>query len=252
MSVPTRVRLGAAVVAALAVAACGNNDSPKPAASGTAAPPPSSAAPSASASASAAPSSDEDFFESFDSNDNDWPTRSDSDGTKLAVSGGEYRVTLPAGDIRYIRPAALANRSDVKNSVSITTKVRILSGTNYSVGLACRMNPSDKQYYIGRVFGDGTSAIVRREKDKGEHILRSSRANPVKLEEDSPIQLVLLCGEKDGKMSLAFSINGTLAVQADDSDPLPENPPGIYAVAGLNTPTSSFAFDDILVSQYKP
>jgi hypothetical protein len=53
-------------------------------------------------------------------------------------------------------------------------------------------------------------------------------------------------------MSLALSINDQIAVQADDPDPLPENPPGIYAVAGLNTPTSSFAFDDILVSKYTP
>jgi len=37
-----------------------------------------------------------------------------------------------------------------------------------------------------------------------------------------------------------------------DSDPLPENPPGIYAVAGLNTKTSSFAFDNIAVNPYTP
>ena len=197
-------------------------------------------------------SSDQDFFESFDSNDNDWPTRSDPDGTKLAVSGGRYLITLPAGSIRYIRPAALAQRSDVRRSVSVTGKVSVVSGKTYAYGLACRMSPSDKQYYIGRLFENGTSAIIRREKGKGERILKSSRANPISLPQGEPVQLVLLCGEKNGSMQLSLTVNGQVAVQADDSNPLPENPPGVYAVAGLDTKTSTFAFDDILVSQYTP
>jgi hypothetical protein len=242
-----RVRLGAAVLAALAVAACGSSNSPKPASS-PAGPTPVNSNPSAGPSATGA-----DFFDSFDDNHNDWPTRSDPDGSRLTVTGGEYDVRLPAGDIRYIRPAALADRKDLQSSVSVTGTIKILEGSNYSVGLACRMSPQDKQYYIGRVFGDGTSAIVRREKDKGEHILRSSRANPITLQQGAPLQIVLLCGKKpDGSMTLALSINDRIAVQADDPKPLPENPAGIYAVAGLKTPTSSFTFDNIQVSPYTP
>lgn len=246
MSVPTRVRLGAAIIAALTMAACGNNGSPK-AAAGAGAPPGS--APGAAASAP----NGSDFVEPFDNNDDDWPIRSDSDGTRLAVTNGEYEVTLPSGNIRYIRPAALADRQDLQSDVSVSSKVRVLDGTSYSVGLACRMDPADKQYYIGRVFRDGSSALVRREKGKGEFILRNSQANPVRVEPGGvPLQLVLLCGEKNGTMSLSLSINGTVTVQADDPTPLPDNPPGIYAVAGLNTPTSSFAFDDIRVGPYQP
>lgn len=246
MTVPKRVQFGAAMAAAGLLAACGGgSDGPS---TPTAAP--SSAAPSDSPSAT--PSAEEEFFESFDNNDNDWPTRSDPDGTKLAITGGNYQVTLPAGSIRYIRPAALAQREDVRKNVSVTGKVRVLGGKKYAFGLACRMSPSDKQYYLGRLFEDGTSAIIRREKDKGERILRSSRANPIDLTAGEPVQLVVLCGEKDGKMTVTLTVNGKQAVTADDPQPLADNPPGIYAVAGLDTPNSAFSFDDILVSPYNP
>jgi hypothetical protein len=245
MDVVSGVRLGTALLAAGALAACGGS-SPSPQASPT--PAASSAAPSASAS----PSSDTRFFESFDNNDNDWPTRTDPDGTKLAVTDGEYQVTLPAGSIRYIRPAALASRDDVRTGVSVTGKVQALGGKTYAFGLACRMSPSDKQYYVGRLFQDGTSALIRREKGKGEVILKASRANPIDLSESRPVQLVIFCGEKEGKMDLTLTVNGEVAVQAEDATPLPPNPPGIYTVAGLDSPTSTFAYDDILVSPFTP
>ena len=116
--------MAALLAAGAMAAACGNDSSPK--AQPTAAPPsqPGSSAPTPSASPSA-----DDFFESFDNNTNDWPERSDSDGTRLEVTGGQYRITLPAGSIRYIRPAALAQRDDVKQNVSITARVRALDGT---------------------------------------------------------------------------------------------------------------------------
>jgi hypothetical protein len=235
----------AAGVLAAVLAACGGGSSPsKPAIATT--------PPAATPSPSASPGSEPDFFEAFDNNDNDWPTLSDRDGTKIAIVGGEYRTTLPAGSIRYIRPAALAQRADVRHSVSITAKVRVLASQTWAAGVACRLSAPEQQYYLGRVFDNGTSALVRRVKGRGDRILRSSRANPIKLVEGQPIQLVLLCGETNGTMSLTLTVNGQVAVQADDPDPLPDNPPGLYVVAGLNTPTSTLAFDDILVSRYTP
>lgn len=245
MKVVTAVRLGTALLAGGALVACGGGSS-KPQASA----PPASA--SATPSASASPSADDRFFDSFDNNDNDWPSRTDPDGTKLEVADGEYRVSLPAGSIRYIRPAALAARDDVRSGVSVTGKVQALEGKTYAFGMACRMDPSDKQYYVGRLFQDGTSALIRREKGGGERILKASRANPIDLADGRPVQLVLFCGEKDGKLDLTLTVNGSVAVQAEDSSPLPPNPPGIYTVAGLDRPSSTFAFDDILVSPYTP
>lgn len=246
MSVPTRIRLGSAVVAMLALAACGSGKSTSP----TPASP--SSGPSPTASASPAGSDGPGFVEPFDNNDNDWPMQSAPDGTKLAVADGEYRITLPAGSIRYIRPAALAQRTDVRRNIAISGKVTVISGKTYAYGLACRMSPSDKQYYIGRLFENGTSAITRREKGKGERILKSSRANPVTLAQGQPVQLELRCGEKAGSLQLALSVNGRTAVEVADPSPLPENPPGIYAVAGLDAVTSTFAFDDIRVGPYSP
>lgn len=245
MNVVAGARLGIALLAAGVLAACGGGSRTHQA---SATPAPSSVGPSASASPSpAAP-----FTDSFDNNDNDWPTRTDPDGTKLAVTDGTYQVTLPAGSIRYIRPAALAAREDVRSGVVVRGKVQALEGRTYAFGLACRMNPLDKQYYVGRLFQDGSSALIRREKGKGEHILRGSRANPVSLTVGRPVELVLFCGEKDGRMDLTLTVNGQVAVQADDPTPLPPNPPGIYTVAGLQTPRSTFAYDDILVSPYSP
>ncbi len=206
----------------------------------------------ATASAGALPTAGQRFSDSFDNNDNDWPSRTDPDGTKLAVVDGQYRVTLPASRIRYIRPAALAAREDLRSNVSVTGTVQAVEGRTYAFGMACRMNPLDKQYYVGRLFQDGTSALIRREKGKDERILRSSRAHPITLSDGRPVQLTLLCSEKNGKMDLTLTVDGQIAVQADDPTPLPPNPPGIYTVAGLDTPTSTFAFDDIQVSPYPP
>lgn len=240
MRVATQVRLGAAIVMAAALAACGSSNSSKTATSPSGGPKPGAS--------SAAPQT---FSESFDNNDNGWPTTTSSDGTKLAVANGEYSLTLPVGTIRYIRPAALADRKDLMSGVHMTAKVQIREGTQYAFGLACRMSPRDKQYYVARFFDDGTSTIIRREKGGQDRVLHAS-SSPMTVPTGQPIQLDFTCGEKSGAMTFAFKVNGQQTVTADDKNPLPDNPPGIYAVAGLKTVTSTLVFDDLQISPYTP
>jgi hypothetical protein len=240
VSASSRVRGAAALtltpVLLVALASCGGSSSSKP----------SPSAPTVAAS------TEPPFVEPFDNNDNDWPLRADSDGTKLAITNGQYQVTLPAGSIRYIRPAALAQRSDVQHDVSMSAAVTVLDGTTFALGLACRINPLDKQYYLGRVFENGTTAVVRRAKGSGEQMLGSGQTTPIRPDPKTPIRLALTCGQKDGKVQLAFRVNDQPAGQAEDPAPLPDNPPGIYAVAGLTTRFATFGFDDVRVAPGQP
>jgi hypothetical protein len=248
------LRLGTALLVAGALVSCGSGSStPKADLRTGSVPTPTSVGPSASAP----PSADTRFFDGFDNNDNDWPTRTAPDGTTIAVTGGGYQVTLPARNTHYIRPAALAARDDLRSGVSVTGTVRAVSGKTYAVGLACRLSPSERQYYAGRLLQDGTSELVRREKGAGERILDDSHANPIHLPpihltQGRPVRLVLFCGEKEGTMDLRLTVNGDVAVQAEDPRPLPENPAGIYAVAGAESPTSTFTFDDVVVEPFTP
>jgi hypothetical protein len=236
-------RLGVTLLAVAVLPACVHDRSR---AAGPTTPPATSAPP---VSTTATDSTDApDFSEPFDNNDNDWPTRSAGAGAALAVTGGGYRVALPAGSSRFIRPGALAQRSDVRGDVSVAGTVSVLAGQTYAVGLACRLNPVDGQYYLGRLSESGTSAIVRGERGRGERILRSTWISPSPLGAGRPVRLVVLCSETAGTLRVTVLVNGAVAIRADDPAPLPENPPGIFAAAGRRTPSSVFGWDDVRVS----
>lgn len=249
MGVATRTRTAAALLAVGALAACGSSSSPRTG------PTPGLPGPSGAPTgpeAAGSPSVDGDFVESFDDNSNDWPTLSERDGTTLAVTDGQYRITMPAASIRYIRPAALSQRDDVRRNVTLAARVSA-SGKTYAYGLACRMSPGDKQYYVGRVFNNGTSAIAKRRKgERADKVLGANSAQPVDLATGKPADLALTCDEKNGTISITFKVNGRVTVEVDDSEPLPDNAPGIYVVAGVNSTSSSFAFDDVVIGPAKP
>jgi hypothetical protein len=164
------------------------------------------------------------------------------------VTGGAYQLALPAANRQYLRPAALFQREDVRTDVEVTADARVLQGEQYAIGVACRMVPSDKTYYAGRVFSDGTSAVVRRPKGQEETVLRSGKSDPAQLGLRRPVRLTLTCTEKNGAMHLELAVNGTVTVKADDPKPLPENPPGIYVATGLLSPQTTFVYDDFTVT----
>jgi hypothetical protein len=231
--------LGTAIVGALvSAAACGGPSS----APGSTRPPATVVPSTTDAAAPDRPS----FDETFGNNDEDWPNRTDPDGTSYAVTGGQYLVTLRAGSMRYIRPGALAQRADLRGDVAVSAQVRVPRGTGYAVGVACRLDTSNN-YYLGRLGGDGTSLIVRRADNGPEAVLANGPAQPPQLDPRVPVQLLLTCREQGGVMSVELTVDGRPRVWAVDPHPLPENPPGIYAAAGLSAPTSSFAFDNVSV-----
>jgi serine/threonine protein kinase len=170
------------------------------------------------------------YTDDFHDTDSGW-----SGSTWTSGSGyfqGGYRIDAGTPSAQESEKAPFTGNLPDKLLLSVDATVR--NGPAYGqVGLYCRGNGDIGDAAVSYDFvvrADGRGVLIRKEAGKRGSKELATRSSAAGFRAGKPNRLQVACEQDGGKVRLRFWINGTLAVEASDTDrPLPNAGAGLMA-----------------------